>query len=299
MRDQLHERLAHLRLRGIDAALDAELDRAEREGSPPAEVLWRLLAEEEAHRREQSLAYRLTQAKLPWRWTLDSFPFDRQPGVDRGQIRALAGLEFLRRNENILLIGPPGTGKTGIAIALLREACLNAHPGRFYNAQLLLDELYASLADRSTPKLLAQLARFQPLLIDELGYLSLKPEQSNAFFRLMDQRYGRVFSSPRIWSHPPGTSCSAINPSSTPYSTAFSIAASPSASTAHPCARPSRPPHHRPPTTHQNLRDARPHPRNSPRQHPLYQPWGFAPDPTLAGRQPPGMTNPSLALPRA
>ncbi|MBK6974700.1 MAG: ATP-binding protein [Sterolibacteriaceae bacterium] len=192
MRDQLHEQLAQLRLRGIKAALEAELDRAEREGSPPAEVLWRLLAAEQAHRREQSLAYRLTQAKLPWRWTLDSFPFERQPGVDRGQIRALAGLDFLRRNENILLIGPPGTGKTGIAIALLREACLNGHPGRFYNAQLLLDELYASLADRSTPKLLAQLARFQPLLIDELGYLSLKPEQSNAFFRLMDQRYGRV-----------------------------------------------------------------------------------------------------------
>jgi DNA replication protein DnaC len=192
MRDQLHELLTRLRLRGIDAALEAELDRAEREGSPPPEVLWRLLLAEQAHRREQSLAYRLTQAKLPWCWTLDSFPFERQPGVDRSQIRALAGLDFLRRNENILLIGAPGTGKTGIAIGLLREACLNAHPGRFYNAQLLLDELYASLADRSTPKLLAQLARFQPLLIDELGYLTLKPEQSNAFFRLMDQRYGRV-----------------------------------------------------------------------------------------------------------
>ena len=192
MRDQIHEQLARLRLRGIDAVLDAELDRAEAEGSPPSEVIWRLLAAQEAHRREKSLAYRLTQAKLPWRWTLDSFPFDRQPGVDRGQIRALAGLDFLRRNENILLIGPPGTGKTGIAIALLREPCLNGHAGRFYNAQLLLDELYASLADRSTPKLLAQLARFQPMLIDELGYLTLKPEQSNAFFRLMDQRYGRV-----------------------------------------------------------------------------------------------------------
>ena len=105
MRDQIHELLTRLRLRGIDAALEAELDRAEREGSPPAEVLWRLLLAEQAQRREQSLAYRLMQAKLPWRWTLDSFPFERQPGVDRSQIRALAGLDFLRRNENILLIG--------------------------------------------------------------------------------------------------------------------------------------------------------------------------------------------------
>jgi DNA replication protein DnaC len=192
MHEPIHQQLAQLRLRGVAAALDAELERAEREGSSPAEVVGRLLAAEEAERREKRLAYRLAQAKIPWRWTLESFPFDRQPGVDRGQIRALAGLDFLRRNENILLIGPPGTGKTGIGLALLREACLNGHAARFYNAQVLLDELYASLADRSTPKLLAQLARYQPLLIDELGYLTLKPEQSNAFFRLMDQRYGRV-----------------------------------------------------------------------------------------------------------
>ena len=192
MREPLHQQLTQLRLRGMAAALDVELARAEREGAPPAEVIGRWLAPDAAQRRERSLAYRLTQAKLPWRWTLETFPFDRQPGVDRAQIRALAGLDFLRRNENILLIGPPGTGKTGIALALLREACLNGHAARFYNAQVLLDELYASLADRSTPKLLAQLARFQPLLIDELGYLTLKSEQANAFFRLMDQRYGRV-----------------------------------------------------------------------------------------------------------
>jgi len=192
MRKPILEQLAQLRLRGMAAALDAELDRGEREGAAPAEVISRLLAAEAAERREKSLAYRVAQAKLPWRWTLESFPFDRQPGVDQGQIRALAGLDFLRRNENILLIGPPGTGKTGIALALLREACVNGHAGRFYNAQVLLDELYASLADRSTPKLLTQLARFQPLLIDELGYLTLKPEQSNAFFRLMDKRYGRA-----------------------------------------------------------------------------------------------------------
>jgi DNA replication protein DnaC len=155
-------------------------------------LLYRLLCEEAASRRQRSLAYRLDQAKLPWPWTLDTFPFERQPGVNKGQIKSLAGLEFLRRANNVLLIGPPGTGKTGLAVGLLREACLNGYRGRFYSAQALLDELYASLADRSTARLLKRLSCMQVLLVDELGYLSLKPEQVNAFFRLMDARYNRV-----------------------------------------------------------------------------------------------------------
>lgn len=191
-RDELRTLLAQLRFNGMARALDAELDRAEREATPAPELLLRLLSAEAAHRRERSLAYRLDQARLPWRWTLDTFPFERQPGVNKSQIRTLAGLEFVRRAENVLLIGEPGTGKTGIGIGLLREACLNGYNGRFYNAQVLLDDLYASLADRSTSQLLKRLSRFQPLLIDELGYLNLKPEQTNAFFRLMDQRYNRA-----------------------------------------------------------------------------------------------------------
>jgi len=191
-RDQIHRLLADLHFHGMAGALDSELAQAERDGIPGVELVYRLLGHEAGYRRERSLAYRLREAHLPWRWTLESFPFDRQPGVSKAQIKSLAGLDFLRRAENILLIGSPGTGKTGLALGLLREACLNGYRGRFYNAQALLDELDASLADRATPKLLAQLSRLQPLVIDELGYLTLKPEQVNAFFRLMDQRYNRV-----------------------------------------------------------------------------------------------------------
>lgn len=191
-REALHALLTELKFKGMARVLDSELDRAERNGVSCAELMQRLLSEQASFQRERSLINRVEQANLPWQWTIDTFPFDRQSGVNKAQILGLADLEFVRRADNLVLIGATGTGKTGIALGLLRQACINGWRGRFYSAQTLLDELYASLADRTTTKLLTQLARMQPLCIDELGYLNLKTEQVNAFFRLMDQRYGRV-----------------------------------------------------------------------------------------------------------
>ncbi len=191
MREQLRQLLIQLRLHGMVEVLDAVLAQADAEALPPAEVVQRLLAEEWRHRQERSLAYRLSQAKLPWDWTLETFPFALQPGVNAAQIKSLAGLDFIARAHNIVFIGPPGTGKSGLAIGLLRQALVNGYRTRFYKAQDLFDELYASLADRSTTRLLNRLSRYDLLQIDELGYLTLQPEQVNAFFKLLDMRYGR------------------------------------------------------------------------------------------------------------
>ena len=128
---------------------------------------------------------------MPERWTLESFPYKQQPGVDRRQIRTLAELDFVAKAENIVFIGPTGVGKTGLATGLLVKAIENGHRGVFVRAQDLFDEMYASLADRSSRKLVSALARVDVLCIDEMGYLNLRPEQTNIFFKLMEERYRR------------------------------------------------------------------------------------------------------------
>jgi DNA replication protein DnaC len=100
-------------------------------------------------------------------------------------------LDFVAKAENIVFIGPTGVGKTGLASGLLLKALQSGYRGRFIRAQDLFDEMYASLADRSTRKLLSYLSRVDVLLIDEMGYLNLKPEQTNIFFKLMEERYRR------------------------------------------------------------------------------------------------------------
>jgi DNA replication protein DnaC len=191
MRQKLADLMKALKLTGMSQVLERELALAEREGLATAAVIERLLLEEFHYRQERSLLYRVKQGNMPWPWTLSTFPFDRQSGVRKAQIMDLASLSFLGRAENIVFIGDPGTGKTGLAIGLLREALVSGRRGRFFKGQDLLDELYASLADRSSPKLFKRLANYDLLVVDELGYLTLNAQQSNAFFKLMDERYGR------------------------------------------------------------------------------------------------------------
>jgi len=91
----------------------------------------------------------------------------------------------------LVFIGQTGVGKTGLACGLLLKTLQNGYRGLFIRAQDLFDEMYASIADRASRKLIRRLARLDVLLIDELGYLNLRPEQTNIFFKLMEERYRR------------------------------------------------------------------------------------------------------------
>lgn len=191
MNDEVAQLLASLHLAKIAEIFDAEVKHAEKENSSYATFMARLLRAQWHHRQESALAWRIKNAKLPEQWTLESFPFKKQPAVSQKQIRAIGELEFIGRAENIVFIGPTAVGKTGLASGILLKALQNGHRGLFISAQDLFDEMYASLADRASRKLLNRLARVDVLLIDEMGYLNLKPEQTNIFFRLMEERYRR------------------------------------------------------------------------------------------------------------
>ncbi len=191
MNEELEQLLKNLRLKRILEIYEEQLQAAEKQEISYTEFLLRLARAQWHARQETALEWRIRQANLPERWSLDTFPFARQPGVSRKQIRAFAELEFIPKAENIVFIGNPGVGKTGLGCGILLKALENGYRCHFVRAQDLFDDMYASLADRSTRQLVKRLARVDVLQVDELGYLNIKPEQSNIFFKLMEERYHR------------------------------------------------------------------------------------------------------------
>jgi DNA replication protein DnaC len=191
MTEELEQLLKNLHLRKVLEILDDETRRSDQDQIPHQEFLLRILRPQWHAKQEKAMEWRIKNAKIPERWALETFPFKIQTGVNQRQIKTFAELDFITRSENLVFIGKTGVGKTGLASALLLKALQNGYRGRFIRAQDLFDEMYASLADRSSRKLLRKLANLDLLVIDEMGYLNLRPEQTNIFFKLMEERYNR------------------------------------------------------------------------------------------------------------
>jgi len=187
--EELEQLLKNLRMKRALEVYAEQHRAAEKDDISYAEFLTGLLRAEWHHRQEKAIKARIGRAHLPELWTLETFPYAKQPGVNRRQIRTFAELDFVPKAENIVFIGKTGVGKTGLASGLLLKALENGYRGQFIRAQDLFDEMYASLADRSSRKLLNRLVKLDILVIDELGYLNLRPEQCNIFFKLMEERY--------------------------------------------------------------------------------------------------------------
>ena len=154
MDDNLEQLLRNLKLKRIHEILDRELHTAQDMKPSYSELLAKLLREEYQHQLIRRLENRIKRAKLPERWVIETFPFKKQSGVNATAIRQLGELDFISRAVNIISIGQTGVGKTGLATGILMKAMEEGYRCLFIKAQELFDEMYTSLADRSTRKLL-------------------------------------------------------------------------------------------------------------------------------------------------
>ncbi|MEV8370550.1 IS21-like element helper ATPase IstB [Microbacterium sp. NPDC064584] len=153
-----------------------------------AACLHREVAAREAHGGEG----RIRAARFPARKSLEDFDFDHARGLQRDTIAHLGTLDFVTAKENVIFLGPPGTGKTHLATGLAIRACQGGHRVLFATASEWVDRLAAAHHTDRLQDELRRLVRYPVLVIDEVGYIPFEPEAANLFFQLVSSRYERA-----------------------------------------------------------------------------------------------------------
>jgi DNA replication protein DnaC len=190
MNEEIKQMLIYLRLNGLLTNWDRLLQTAQKEELSQTRFLKTILEEEVSIKRENSRNLRLKKAKIPERLVLETFPFARQPKLNKGKIMEIYdSLDYMTRQQNVIWIGTTGTGKTGLATAFLIHAINQGYSGRFILFPDLIEQLYQAIADGSEGKMIKKLASYDCLLIDELGYVEVEPVQVGLFFTLMHKRH--------------------------------------------------------------------------------------------------------------
>ena len=153
--------------------------------------LLRMAELELMERERRAIERRIRQAKFPVVKTMDSFDFLAIPSLNKTMVLELARCEFLTRRENVLLLGNSGTGKTHIALALGLAACQRGHRVRFTTAAALVSELIEARDERKLLRFQKQIAAYELLIVDELGFVPLSKTGAELLFEMLSQRYKR------------------------------------------------------------------------------------------------------------
>lgn len=189
---ELNALLDRLALPHLLAQVDSLCEQAAKKEMDYRSFLVEALSCEWRGRHQKGVQTRLAQSRLPWIKTLEQYEFDFQPSLDRRLIRELATLAFVERAENVIFLGPPGVGKTHLAIALGYKAIEAGHRVLFLTMDELMSRLRKAQAENRLEKVLQQLTYPKLLILDEIGYLPLSRQEASLLFRLISRRYERA-----------------------------------------------------------------------------------------------------------
>ncbi len=189
---QLEGLLEKLKMDHLLPQLDSVCEQASKRDLAYKEFLAEALVVEWTGRHLRGVEGRLKQARLPMVKTIEQFDFSFQPSIDRKVIRELSGLGFVDRAENVVFLGPPGVGKTHLAIALGVKAIEAGHRVLFLTLESLLTRLTRAKRENRLERQLQQFVYPKMLLLDEMGYLPMNREEASLFFRLLCRRYEKA-----------------------------------------------------------------------------------------------------------
>ncbi len=187
--ERLQETLGGLGLAAIEARLEGLLEQAAKKEPSYGDFLLEVLMTESEARRQRYLKTRLQLAHLPYLKTFDQFDFSFQPSIDERQIRELRTLRFVHEASNVILLGPPGVGKTHLAVALAEAAIRFGQAAYFMTAHDLVDDLGRAYREGRLDRRIKVYLAPKVLVIDEMGYLPLDELGATIFFQLVSARY--------------------------------------------------------------------------------------------------------------
>ena len=190
MDEDLEKMLKYLRLRGLLTNWDHYIGIAKKGSFSSVRLLKYVIEQEYKTKQENARKRRISLAKIPEPFVIETFPFDRHPKLNKKIILTFYDcLDYMSKQQNVIWIGPTGTGKTGLATAFLTQAINKGYRGKFILFPELVETLYQSIADHTEAKVLKTFESYDCLLIDELGFIEIDPVQVGLFFTLMHKRH--------------------------------------------------------------------------------------------------------------